>query len=1416
MTFQLPPEGAGWSSYHYGVAASRNGVIYALTDGGPNEPENQGGVFKRNISHGPEATGWDFLGNEALGGEAQEIPPKNTTWLQIGEFDTRWWQDTGVFTLSVAPGETEDQDQVFVGTRRSTKMYGGYYRFGPTDAGIMWTQMMGVRSHGDGVSHWNNFYFITYNWEDGQEDIDFDGGWRTNDNPVAFVPLAICQTFENSVPVLKCFGAFGAMTVASSDSGKTWAQKFCSAESGGWSSNGISILNCTSADYDSEGNIVIGGYDLGAFKSVDVDNAAFEWLNWYYDNDHPDVFDVEINRGAGDSGEDEIFVLRTIRSPESFSHGGNTISVDKELRTIAQFVLDHSYHENEWVYLSENIIQKCALQGLNMPRIMDFEVLESGDLLAVIMAYEGSNRVSLLFQAQKTGGLYSSWEQIEGPAVLSLRNRSLTKIENIPGTFRVVVSGMWGAGDYGGCWCVDLDDPTYVQTWLNGQYFDDPQPLLEMAGTYVTAIESSRHGECVYIGTKGNYNGNNTLGQRGAGTIIRVDGPFDNTDASVMPVITALANTPDDDNTFGYSMPILKFPNFEGGNPGWIYTHVHDLAVDPNNPMTVYAGLGVYSFHLSNGVWKYSLDAEGGETWEHVYGGSAPGGHGMSEPAVSVTINPDDPGFLDVGSTGQGFFRASISVSPPPFVSEKALFAVSPSGGSQALLAVNSSSMAGAEMACVVLDGTILGLGETIQLYDDATNGDRTADDDVWSSELGTISVSPGLYELPVLARDELWNTFTGSLSVLVADSPGTFGDKSTNTGDLLTVNTAQSAAIPCDYDGDAKQDILIANADEYGLAMKAESTDDGAPVCDNTTDFVFLDDHLATGILSMVSADFDNDGDEDVFACPASSSAIVYRNQNSTYLDATASVFADPAAVPDHAFGASWGDYDCDGWVDLAVLGRIDANAPAGYPDPDGAVNLLLYRNIQGVLHFTPAISMVLAGESLVDQEPPLLVMWTDLNDDSKPDLFFTDVEGADAGAKIFINAGYSSSGPGYAFSDETENWFGPSAVPNNVIAAQFVDWDNDEDQDFVAGRGGAQDNLLFFRNAGSCFIEEDISSWLLADFDSEIGELVAADFDLNGELDLVVVPEDNKEPPRLLLNDLTGQAGFVEFGSSGLAKGYFGNGFGNTWGSGKPALYLGKNAGVTQNSGKVYAFDNTASALKYHRIAIGDHGPTNSSGLGTKVTVEYTKDGETELTRISKWVTSSSGGGGQSSKVLEFGIDGFSGTNVNVQMTWPDGLFNSANSYISSLIGPDFIFVIDRPGTGFGFVPQRINRQYFNATGVFLAAPDNFNKWRFTFDATQQVKPEVMLFADYEPLVCQCMTGGFSSFLYESGYPGVELEIYPIANGVYRHVMTVPALCCEADCNFEFEITGYLGDQVISSGRLNCQTGTFCLGEF
>jgi len=222
--------------------------------------------------------------------------------------------------------------------------------------------------------------------------------------------------------------------------------------------------------------------------------------------------------------------------------------------------------------------------------------------------------------------------------------------------------------------------------------------------------------------------------------------------------------------------------------------------------------------------------------------------------------------------------------------------------------------------------------------------------------------------------------------------------------------------------------------------------------------------------------ADFDVDGDLDLFVGFRGAPDRLYRNDGGTFVD----VAGDVGLAAEHETRASaWGDYDSDGDPDLYV-----GFADLGLPNR-------LYRNDGGTfVDVAEAMGVGLGGTT---RQPTFL----DYDGDGDLDLF---VAFRDKPNTLFRNEGDH-------FTDVTD----ASGIgdPRRTVGVAWFDMDGDGDLDaFVANQNGDEDGFFLNRGDGTF---EDVAERLgmhqpgRADDLGSVGTAVA-DYDNDGDLDLFV----------------------------------------------------------------------------------------------------------------------------------------------------------------------------------------------------------------------------------------------------------------------------------------------------------------------
>lgn len=241
------------------------------------------------------------------------------------------------------------------------------------------------------------------------------------------------------------------------------------------------------------------------------------------------------------------------------------------------------------------------------------------------------------------------------------------------------------------------------------------------------------------------------------------------------------------------------------------------------------------------------------------------------------------------------------------------------------------------------------------------------------------------------------------------------------------------------DYDNDCKLDIYTANYNRNNFLYKGNGDGSFAKITDGPI--------VNNGGNSLTCAwgDYNNDGLPDVFVANANFASgennFLYRNNgNGTFTKITAGAIVNDGG---NSTGASWGDYDNDGNLDLFVTNYFTEN------------NFLYKNNGDG------SFTKITSGNIVNDGGASVGSAWGDLDNDGDLDLFVSN----DNNQNEFL---YINNGNG-TFTKITAGDIVNSGGRSNGSA--WGDYDNDGDIDLYVANGNqpVQQNNFLFRNDGN-----------------------------------------------------------------------------------------------------------------------------------------------------------------------------------------------------------------------------------------------------------------------------------------------------------------------------------------------------------
>ena len=326
--------------------------------------------------------------------------------------------------------------------------------------------------------------------------------------------------------------------------------------------------------------------------------------------------------------------------------------------------------------------------------------------------------------------------------------------------------------------------------------------------------------------------------------------------------------------------------------------------------------------------------------------------------------------------------------------------------------------------------------------------------------------------------------------------------------GEKHLVETMGGGGAFFDYDNDDNLDIYLVNG-----APLTESRPDVIATNQlyrNNGDGTFTNVTLQAGVgdtgygIGCCVADYDNDGNRDLFVTNFGQNVLYRNNGDGTFTDVSRR--AGITSEKRFSAGCAFSDYDNDGWLDLAVVNYVIIdleNAPdcsqGGIPaycrpeDFPPAPDVLYHNNGDGTFtDVTQDVGFTSLGRGLG-------VVWIDADNDGWLDLYIANDRGA--------NFLYHNNGDG-VFTELGElhgiarNEHGDAESSMGIDTA---DYDNDGDFDAILTHYQAETNTLYQNDGNGIFW--DVTA------QSRLGEPTLlplawgtgfADFDNDGWLDL------------------------------------------------------------------------------------------------------------------------------------------------------------------------------------------------------------------------------------------------------------------------------------------------------------------------
>ncbi len=315
------------------------------------------------------------------------------------------------------------------------------------------------------------------------------------------------------------------------------------------------------------------------------------------------------------------------------------------------------------------------------------------------------------------------------------------------------------------------------------------------------------------------------------------------------------------------------------------------------------------------------------------------------------------------------------------------------------------------------------------------------------------------------------------------------------------------------DYDNDGHLDIYLVNSGTLSRDVQSlRSANHSSVLYRNNGDGLFVDVTAEAGLqhnqgygMGCLAADYDNDGDADLYLTNFGKNQLYRNNGDGTFTDVTSH-----AGVGDGSWSvsASFGDFNLDGYLDLYVANYLDyqletAHAcflegihiycgPHEYP---GARDTLYRNNGNGTFtDVTARVGLHNAGKGLG-------TLFTDYNSDGYPDIFVANDAVPDF---LYRNNGNGTFTDVAVTAGVAYNSEGRATASMGIAAA---DYDNDELPDLFVTNFSLEINSLFHNDSDGFYTMTTFETGLADPSFSQLGfGTQFLDADNDGTLELFV----------------------------------------------------------------------------------------------------------------------------------------------------------------------------------------------------------------------------------------------------------------------------------------------------------------------
>ena len=239
---------------------------------------------------------------------------------------------------------------------------------------------------------------------------------------------------------------------------------------------------------------------------------------------------------------------------------------------------------------------------------------------------------------------------------------------------------------------------------------------------------------------------------------------------------------------------------------------------------------------------------------------------------------------------------------------------------------------------------------------------------------------------------------------------------------------------ISVDFNFDNRTDIYVANdgtPNQFWVNQGGETFEEAGLISGTAYNV----DGVAEAGMGVTAADFDGDGDEDIFVThnKKETNTLYLNDQQAGFSDATHRFGLASPSVVSTGFGTLWFDYDNDGWLDLFVANgavTLDSGPPPAAAYPYAQRNQLFRNNGQGQYQ---EVDTDVAGPALGLVEVSRGAAFGDLDNDGDIDIVIANNNGP---ARLLLNLiGSQNHWLGIQLQEEKSSYKGSNHARVGVI---------------------------------------------------------------------------------------------------------------------------------------------------------------------------------------------------------------------------------------------------------------------------------------------------------------------------------------------------------------------------------------------